>query len=130
MQKKRIIEIAVVAMILFSILIQLQIDSLVHNTLYNYGLIFSADWANQYWILQRLNLILLTFAVLLIAVAIITRPRQLKKVEDFLSFFLNPFVYCFKCGKKFLCDSAKTCSKCGWLICPHCKTCRCLQKRD
>lgn len=46
-------------------------------------------------------------------------------VESFLDFFANPTVYCFKCGTKFSSDNAKLCAKCGWLICPTCKVCRC-----
>jgi predicted RNA-binding Zn-ribbon protein involved in translation (DUF1610 family) len=46
-------------------------------------------------------------------------------VENFLDFFSNPRVYCFKCGDRFDSSVAGLCPKCGWLICPKCKTCRC-----
>jgi hypothetical protein len=46
-------------------------------------------------------------------------------VENFLGFFANPYVYCFKCGKKFYVNSAKVCAKCGWLICKKCNKCGC-----
>jgi len=46
-------------------------------------------------------------------------------VENFLEFLSNPKVYCFKCGEKFSSTDADLCSKCGWMICPKCKTCRC-----
>lgn len=46
-------------------------------------------------------------------------------VENFLKFFSNPEVYCFKCGEKFSAEKAKLCPKCGWMICPNCKTCGC-----
>jgi len=46
-------------------------------------------------------------------------------VENFLDFFTNPTVYCFKCGQKFRSKEAKICTKCGWMICPHCKACGC-----
>lgn len=46
-------------------------------------------------------------------------------VENFLKFFADPEVYCFKCGTKFKVKEAKVCPKCGWLICPKCGACRC-----
>jgi len=46
-------------------------------------------------------------------------------VEIFLDFFTNPRVYCFKCGQKFSSKEAKICTKCGWMICPHCEACGC-----
>jgi len=46
-------------------------------------------------------------------------------IEKFLKFFANPEVYCFKCGKKFGVSEAELCPKCGWMICPECKACRC-----
>jgi rRNA maturation endonuclease Nob1 len=46
-------------------------------------------------------------------------------VENFLEFFINPSIYCFKCGEKFDSTDSKLCPKCGWIICPKCKVCRC-----
>lgn len=46
-------------------------------------------------------------------------------VENFLDFFANPHVYCFGCGGKFTAKEVEVCAKCGWLICPKCKACRC-----
>lgn len=46
-------------------------------------------------------------------------------VENFLKFFANPEVYCFKCGKRFSSSYADLCPKCGWMICPECGGCRC-----
>ena len=46
-------------------------------------------------------------------------------IENFLDFFTNPTVYCFKCGEEFDSTDAKLCPKCGWMICPKCKVCRC-----
>ena len=48
-----------------------------------------------------------------------------RAVENFLKFFAKPKVYCFKCGEKFYSTSAELCPKCGWLVCPKCKACRC-----
>ncbi len=46
-------------------------------------------------------------------------------VENFLDFLADPEVYCFKCGEKFSSVEAELCPKCGWMICPKCKACRC-----
>ena len=46
-------------------------------------------------------------------------------IENFLDFFSKPEVYCFKCGGKFNSVEAELCAKCGWMICPICKVCRC-----
>ena len=48
-----------------------------------------------------------------------------RAVENFLDFFSKPEVYCFKCGEKFNSVEATLCPKCGWMICPKCKVCRC-----
>lgn len=46
-------------------------------------------------------------------------------VENFLRFFVDPEVYCFKCGEKFSSTDAELCPKCGWMKCPKCGVCRC-----
>jgi len=46
-------------------------------------------------------------------------------IENFLKFFAKPEVYCFKCGERFSSIEAELCPKCGWMICPKCKVCRC-----
>jgi len=46
-------------------------------------------------------------------------------VENFLRFFSYPWVYCFKCGERFSSSDAELCLKCGWMVCTHCRTCRC-----
>lgn len=46
-------------------------------------------------------------------------------IENFLDFFAEPEVYCFECGEKFNSVEAELCAKCGWMICPKCKVCRC-----
>ena len=46
-------------------------------------------------------------------------------IENFLQFFINPTVYCFKCGEEFDSTNSQLCPKCGWMICPKCKVCRC-----
>ena len=48
-----------------------------------------------------------------------------RAVENFLRFFTDPHIYCFKCGEKFNSSDAELCPKCGWLVCPKCNVCRC-----
>ena len=51
-------------------------------------------------------------------------------IENFLKFFSDPWVYCFKCGEKFNVKDAELCPKCGWLKCPECGICRCGLEED
>ena len=46
-------------------------------------------------------------------------------VQKFLSFYNDPHVYCFNCGRKFKSTEAELCPICGWMKCPDCKKCRC-----
>lgn len=58
-------------------------------------------------------------------VANVKRVAISQLVENFLDFFADPQVYCFKCGEKFGSEEAELCARCGWLVCPHCGACRC-----
>jgi hypothetical protein len=52
-------------------------------------------------------------------------------VENFLDFLSRPWVYCFKCGERFIVEDAESCPKCGgWLKCPKCGICRCDLEED
>jgi len=46
-------------------------------------------------------------------------------IENFLEFLSNPYVYCFKCGERFVSSNAKICVKCSWMVCPKCGACGC-----
>ena len=46
-------------------------------------------------------------------------------IENFLDFFGNSKVYCFKCGEEFFSSQSELCPKCGWMKCPKCGVCRC-----
>jgi len=46
-------------------------------------------------------------------------------IENFLAFFVDPWVYCIKCGDKFSSSEANLCVKCGWMKCPKCAACGC-----
>jgi len=61
-------------MLLVAVILLLQIDQLVNGTLYSYGLIFSNDWAQPYWLLLRVSLALIVVAILLISVVELPHP--------------------------------------------------------
>jgi len=61
-------------MLFIVVILLLQIDQLVNGTLYSYGLIFSSDWAQPYWLLLRVSLALIVVAILLISVVELPHP--------------------------------------------------------
>jgi hypothetical protein len=52
-------------LVIIALIMLLQVDKLVHTTLYSYGLTYSSAWAEPYWLLFRIALIALVVAVLL-----------------------------------------------------------------
>jgi len=62
------------AMLFIAVLLLLQIDQLVNGTLYSYGLVFSNNWAQPYWLLMRVSLVLIAVAILLISVVELPHP--------------------------------------------------------
>ena len=62
------------AMLFITLILLLQIDQLVNGTLYSYGLDFSNDWAQPYWLLFRLSLVLIVVAIFLISVVELPHP--------------------------------------------------------
>ncbi len=61
-------------MLLAAVVFLLEIDKLVNNTLYWYGLTFSYDWANPYWLLFRVTIALIIIAVVLISLVELPHP--------------------------------------------------------
>jgi hypothetical protein len=61
-------------LLLVAVILLLLIDQLVNGTLYSYGLVFSSDWAQPYWLLMRVSLILIVVAILLISVVELPHP--------------------------------------------------------
>jgi len=59
--------LAVDGAIILATLLLVQLDWIVNHTLYNYGLIFSPDWATSYWTLVRIIFGLLGFTLVGIA---------------------------------------------------------------
>jgi hypothetical protein len=62
------------AMLFIVVILLLQIDQLVNGTLYSYGLIFSNDWAQPYWLLMRISVALIVVAIFLISMVELPHP--------------------------------------------------------
>jgi hypothetical protein len=70
------------AMLIVAIALLLEIDKLVNGTLYSYGLIFSDDWAQPYWLMFRAALVLIVIAIVLISVIELPYPAFEEKTEE------------------------------------------------
>ncbi len=69
-------------MLIAVVVLLLEIDKLVNGTLYNYGLGFSYDWAQSYWLLFRLSMILIVAAIIIISVIELPYPAFQEKTEE------------------------------------------------
>lgn len=67
------------AMLVAAVVLLLEIDKLINGTLYGYGLVFSDNWAQPYWLMFRLTLALIVIAVILISVVELPYPRLKKE---------------------------------------------------
>jgi hypothetical protein len=70
------------AMLVAAIVLLLEIDKLVNGTLYSYGLVFSDNWAQPYWLMFRLTLVLIVAAVILISVVELPYPAFEERTEE------------------------------------------------
>ena len=62
------------AMLIVVLVLVLQIDKLVNGTLYSYGLIFNNAWAQPYWLMFRVSLILIVVAIFMITIVELPSP--------------------------------------------------------
>lgn len=62
------------AILIGAVVLLLEIDKLVNVTLYDYGLNFSNDWAQSYWLMFRATLVLIVAAIILISVLELPHP--------------------------------------------------------
>lgn len=69
-----------------------QLDWIVHNTLYNYHLVFSLDWAVPYWTFFRISLGLLVLAVAAVTVVGYGSYKRAKRESEKIVFL------CKSCG--------------------------------
>jgi len=70
------------AMLIAAVALLLEIDKLVNSTLYNYGLVFSYDWAQPYWLMIRATLALIVIAIILISVVELPYPAFEERTEE------------------------------------------------
>ena len=69
-------------MLLVALVLLLEIDKIVNGTLYGYGLVFSYDWAQPYWLLFRGILVLIVVAIILISVVELPHPAFEERTEE------------------------------------------------
>lgn len=69
-------------MLLTAVVLLLELDKLVNGTLYWYGLVFSYDWAQTYWLLFRATVILIVVAILLISLVELPHPAFQETSEE------------------------------------------------
>jgi len=82
MSKPRVVLIVLAdAMLIIVLVLLFQIDKIVNKTLYNYGLVFSLDWAQPYWLLLRVSLILIVVAIFLITIVELPTPSFQKEKQ-------------------------------------------------
>jgi p-aminobenzoyl-glutamate transporter AbgT len=70
------------AMLCVALVLIVQIDKLVNGTLYDYGLSFSDSWAQPYWLMLRLSMVLIVVAIFVISAVELPYPIEEKKEHE------------------------------------------------
>ena len=70
------------AMLCVALVLITQIDKLVNETLYGFGLQFSLDWAQPYWLMLRVSMVSIVAAIFLISVVELPVPAFQEKREE------------------------------------------------
>ena len=65
-----------------AVVLTLELDKLVNGTLYEYGLVFSYDWAQPYWLFFRATVILIIVAIFLISLVELPHPVFQETCEE------------------------------------------------
>ena len=68
-------------MLIAVLVLLLEIDKVVNIVLYNYGLVFSYDWAEPYWLMFRISFVLVIIAAILISVVELPHPVFEEKTD-------------------------------------------------
>ena len=68
-------------MLIAALVLVLEIDQMIHGTLYNYGLFFSYEWAQKYWLFFRITVLLIVIAIVIISLVELPHPA-FEKVTD------------------------------------------------
>jgi len=69
-------------MLIGAVALLLEIDKLINGTLYGFGLVFSYDWAQPYWLMFRVTLVLIVVAVILISLVELPHPAFEESTEE------------------------------------------------
>ena len=73
------------------------IDSIVHEQLYGYGLQFSNDWANPYWIASKASYIMLSLILAILVATAFLYKKQWKKTRAKSRLIIEESLV-YKCG--------------------------------
>jgi len=65
---RAVVVIALDAMLAAVLVLLSYIDKLVHGTLYNYGLVFNAEWAEPYWIMMKASMALIAIVIWILTI--------------------------------------------------------------
>jgi hypothetical protein len=68
-------------LLVIALVLLFQLDKLVNGTLYEYGLTFSAAWAEPYWAMLRSSLVLIVVAIIVISVVELPYPSFQKEKD-------------------------------------------------
>jgi hypothetical protein len=78
--RKTLVVMADILLFVTLILI-LQIDQMVNGTLYYYGLIFNNAWAQPYWLVFRISVVLIIVVILMISFVELPYPAFEEKAD-------------------------------------------------
>ena len=70
------------AVLIAVVAVLLEIDKLINVTLYDYGLGFSNDWAQPYWLMFRAALVLIVVSIIIISIIELPYPAFEEKTEE------------------------------------------------
>lgn len=73
--------IVVDAMLIEALILLLDLDTMVHNMLYDYGLVFSRAWAEPYWLIMRTSMALIVVAIVVLSILEFVYPLFVKKPQ-------------------------------------------------
>jgi hypothetical protein len=84
---KKIFSLTLAVLIGLFFVLMSRIDFLVHSTLYNYGLVFSYEWANVYWLIY--GLVFVAFSLVVAFVYYLGSQKKLANKKVALALFTS-----------------------------------------
>jgi hypothetical protein len=66
-------------MLISALILLFLLDKLVNEILYNYGLVFSLEWAEPYWNMMRASIALIVIVVLVLSILEVRYPLLREK---------------------------------------------------